>query len=82
MENIFHVISNKPFKIFYNGLVPRSKRKEWGFRYSELPVQAQVATYWNRIIEAYFNGEIEKYNIQPKRILRIKKLFGSIGPKG
>ncbi|MBO1517761.1 MULTISPECIES: capsular polysaccharide synthesis protein [Psychrobacter] len=82
MENIFHVISNKPFKIFYNGLVPRSKRKEWGFRYSELPVQAQVATYWNRIIEAYFNGEIEKYNIQPKKDFKNKKIIWQYWAQG
>lgn len=82
MGNIFHVISNKPFKIFYNGLVPRSKRKEWGFRYSELPVQAQVATYWNRIIEAYFNGEIEKYNIQPKKDFKNKKIIWQYWAQG
>ncbi|WP_288999516.1 capsular polysaccharide synthesis protein [uncultured Psychrobacter sp.] len=82
MEKIFHVISNKPFKIFYNGLVPRSKRKEWGFRYSELPVQAQVATYWNRIIEAYFNGEIEKYNIQPKKDFKNKKVIWQYWAQG
>ena len=82
MEKIFHVISNKPFKIFYNGLVPRSKRKEWGFRYSELPVQAQVATYWNRIIEAYFNGEIEKYNIQPKKDFKNKKIIWQYWAQG
>ena len=82
MEKIFHVISNKPFKIFYNGLVPRSKRKEWGFRYSELPVQAQVATYWNRIIEAYFNDEIEKYNIQPKKDLKNKKIIWQYWAQG
>ena len=82
MEKIFHVISNKPFKIFYNGLVPRSKRKEWGFRYSELPVQAQVATYWNRIIEAYFNGEITKYNIQPKKDFKNKKIIWQYWAQG
>ena len=82
MENIFNVMSKKPFKIFYNGLVPRSKRKEWGFRYSELPVQAQVATYWNRIIEAYFNGEIEKYNIQPKKDLKNKKIIWQYWAQG
>ncbi len=82
MEKIFHVISNKPFKIFYNGLVPRSKRKKWGFQYSELPVQAQVATYWNRIIEAYFNGEIEKYNIQPKKDLKNKKIIWQYWAQG
>lgn len=82
MEKIFHVISNKPFKIFYNGLVPRSKRKEWGFRYSELPVQAQVATYWNRIIEAYFNGEITKYNIQTKKDFKNKKIIWQYWAQG
>ncbi|MGP5221896.1 capsular polysaccharide synthesis protein [Psychrobacter celer] len=82
MEKIFHVISNKPFKIFYNGLVPRSKRKEWGFRYSELPVQAQVAAYWNRIIEAYFNGEITKYNIQPKKDFKNKKIIWQYWAQG
>lgn len=82
MEKIFHVISNKPFKIFYNGLVPRSKRKEWGFRYSELPVQAQVAAYWNRIIEAYFNDEITKYNIQPKKDFKNKKIIWQYWAQG
>ena len=82
MENIFNVISNKPYKIFYNGLVPRSKRKEWGFRYSELPAQAQVATYWNNIIQAYFNSEIEKYNIQPKKYFKNKKIIWQYWAQG
>ncbi len=82
MENIFNIISNKPYKIFYNGLVPRSKRKEWGFRYSELPAQAQVATYWNNIIQAYFNSEIEKYNIQPKKYFKNKKIIWQYWAQG
>ena len=82
MEKIFNVISNKPFKIFYNGLVPRSKRKEWGFRYSELPVQAQVAKYWHDTIEAYFSGDIEKYNIQPKKNLKNRKIIWQYWAQG
>lgn len=82
MEKIFNVISNKPFKIFYNGIIPRSKRKEWGFKYSELPVQSQVATYWHHIIEAYSNDEIEKYNIQPKKDLKNKKIIWQYWAQG
>lgn len=82
MGKIFNVISNKPFKIFYNGLIPRSKRKEWGFHYSELPIQTKVATYWHRIIEAYFNGEIEKYDILPKKDLQGKKIIWQYWAQG
>lgn len=82
MEKIFNIISNKPFKIFYNGLVPRSKRKEWRFHYSELPVQAQVATDWRYAIEAYFNGDIEKYNIKPKKDFKNKKIIWQYWAQG
>lgn len=82
MESLFNIISNKPFKIFYNGLVPRSIRKEWGFRYSELPLQIQVAKYWKQIIQAYINGEIKKYNIQPKKDLKNKKIIWQYWAQG
>lgn len=82
MEKIFHVVSKKPFKIFYNGLVPRSKRKEWGFRYSEIPIQTEVAIYWRRIINAYFKGEIKKYDIRPKKDLQNKKIIWQYWAQG
>ena len=82
MNSFFNVISNKPFKIFYNAIIPRKKRKEWGFRYAEIPAQNQVAEYWHSIIEDYSNGKIEKYNIRPKKDLKNKKIIWQYWAQG
>ncbi len=82
MEKIYNVVSKKPFKIFYNGLVPRGKRKQWSFHYRELPAQTKVADYWHTIIEKYMNGDIEKYDIQPKKTLQHNKIIWQYWAQG
>lgn len=82
MEKLFNVISNKPFKIFYNGLVPRKTRKQWRFLYSEVPIQGRVSEYWHTIIKEYMNGHITKYNIQPKKDLKNKKIIWQYWAQG
>lgn len=64
MEKIFNVISNKPFKIFYNGLVPRNLRKRWKYLYSDRIQQETVASYWNKVINEYENDKITKHHIR------------------
>lgn len=65
MEKIFEVISNKPFKIFYNGLVPRSIRKRWNYQYDDKIKQEKVASYWITVINQYADKKIQKYDILP-----------------
>ena len=65
MEKTFKVISNKPFKIFYNGLIPRSIRKRWSYQYDDKIKQEKVAAYWKKIINQYADKKIQKYDISP-----------------
>lgn len=76
MEKIFNVISNKPFKIFYNGLVPRSVRKRWSYQYDDKIKQEKVASYWRIVIDQYADKKIQKYDIPPiKKELVGKKII-------
>ena len=76
MEKIFNVISNKPFKIFYNGLVPRSIRKRWSYQYDDKIKQEKLASYWRIVIDQYADKKIQKYDIPPiKKELVGKKII-------
>ncbi len=75
MEQLINRLKRKPFKIFYNGLVPRGFRHKWEFFYQNLPAQKRVANYWHNVIEEYLAGNIEKYTIQPKKDLGNKKII-------
>ena len=76
MEDIFNVISNKPFKIFYNGLVPRSIRKRWSYQYDDKVKQEKLASYWRIVIDQYADKKIQKYDIPPiKKELVGKKII-------
>ena len=76
MEKIFNVISNKPFKIFYNGLVPRSVRKRWSYQYDDKIKQEKVASYWRIVIDQYADKKIQKHDIAPiKKELVGKKII-------
>lgn len=82
MNKIFDVVSNKPFKIFYHGLVPRSVRKSWRYKYDELPTQVAVAEYWQSIIREYQDGNIDKYQIKPKKDLNNRKVIWQYWAQG
>lgn len=72
MEKLFNVISNKPFKIFYNGLVPRKTRKQWRYQYDDKIKQEKTAAYWMAVIEKYTDKKIQGYDILPIK----KELIG------
>lgn len=57
------ILSNKPFKPFYNLCVPRPARKEMNFVYYEIPTQQKVANYWDNVIDKY-----QQEHIQPSQI--------------
>ncbi len=75
MEKLINTLANKPFKIFYNGLVPRSIRHQWNFTYIEIPTQKRVSAYWQKVINEYLAGNIEKYDLQAKKNLDNKKII-------
>ncbi len=75
MEQLISFLNKKPFKLFYNGLVPRPIRHKWNFFYLNIPTQKKVANYWHNIIEEYLSDKIEKYNIKPKKDLGNKKVI-------
>lgn len=76
MQKIFNVIRNKPFKVFYNGLVPRNVRKRWNYQYDDKIKQEKVASYWRMVFDQYADKKIEKYDTPPiKKELVGKKII-------
>ncbi|MFW2177028.1 MULTISPECIES: capsular polysaccharide synthesis protein [unclassified Moraxella] len=64
---IFDNFSKKPFKPFYNLLVPRATRKQWQFHFDEMPRQEAVAQFWQQAIMDYEQGKIPKYEMIAKQ---------------
>lgn len=65
MNKVYNILSNKPFKIFYNVFIPKNVRKHWSYIYSNRPKQQEVTDYWQDILKNYFNNEIKKYDMEP-----------------
>lgn len=63
MRFIYDNFSKKPYKPFYNAVVPRAYRKQWHYNYSEIPTQMHVAEFWQDAITKYQKGEIAHYNL-------------------
>lgn len=83
MRFIYDNFSKKPYKPFYNAVVPRAYRKQWHYNYHEIPTQNEVAKFWDEAIVKYQNSELDHFNlIAQKPELIGKKLFGSFGHKG
>lgn len=43
--------------------------------------QGKVADFWAPILKAYYNGEIERYSLKPKKSWVLKKRFGNTGDR-
>lgn len=82
MKRFFEVAHKKPFKPLYNAFIPRKIRKQWRFEYFEIPTQTQVAENWEAIIDQYYQGNIKKYDLQPKKDLTGKKIIWQYWAQG
>ena len=56
MRFIYDNFSKKPYKPFYNAVVPRAYRKQWHYNYHEIPTQNEVAKFWDEAIVKYQNS--------------------------
>jgi capsular polysaccharide synthesis len=72
--NLINTVSNKPYKIFYTGLIPKPIRK-WLARKADLSQQNHVANCWKKIISLYINDELDEIIITPKKDLKDKKII-------
>lgn len=61
----------KPFKIFYNGLIPRHIRR----RLDIVLCQQGVADEWAAMIADYQNQRIPRYQLQPKKKFQDEKII-------
>ncbi|EHK90794.1 capsular polysaccharide synthesis protein [Aggregatibacter actinomycetemcomitans] len=72
--NVIHKISNKPYKIFYTGLIPKPIRR-WLAKKANLSQQNHVANCWKEVISLYLNGKLDEIMIKPKKDLGNKKII-------
>ena len=72
--NLIKTVSNKPYKIFYTGLIPKSIRK-WLAKKADLAQQNHVATCWKEVISLYMDGELDEIVVLPKKDLKDKKII-------
>ena len=72
--NVIHRISNKPYKIFYTGLIPKPIRR-WLAKKANLSQQNHVANCWKEVISLYLNGELDEIMVKPKKDLGNKKII-------
>ena len=63
MRFIYDNFSKKPYKPFYNAVVPRAYRKQWHYNYHEIPTQNEVAKFWDEAIVKYQNSELDHFNL-------------------
>jgi len=71
---INRMLNKKPWKYIYKELMPKSLYKRIQTKMDFLQ-QEVVAESWDRIIEAYFEGETEKIEVFPKKNLAGRKII-------
>ena len=71
---INRILNKKPWKYIYKELLPKSLYKRIQTKMNFLQQEA-VAESWDRIIEAYFEGETEKIEVFPKKNLTGRKII-------
>ena len=71
---INRILNKKPWKYIYKELMPKSLYKRIQTKMDFLQQEA-VAKSWDRIIEAYFEGETEKIEVFPKKNLAGRKII-------
>ena len=71
---INRILNKKPWKYIYKELLPKSLYKRIQTKMNFLQQEA-VAESWDRIIEAYFEGETEKIEVFPKKNLAGRKII-------
>ena len=71
---INRILNKKPWKYIYKELMPKSLYKSIQRKVDFLQQEA-VAKSWDRIIEAYFEGETEKIEVFPKKNLAGRKII-------
>lgn len=63
-----------PYRIFYYAFTPRRIRKQKELR-ANLAQQSQVAQDWQRLISAYFNNQLDSFQLKPKKNLDTNKII-------
>lgn len=72
--NFINKVSNKPYKIFYTGLIPKPIR-QWLAKKADLSQQNHVVTCWKEVISLYMDGELDEIVVEPKKDLKDKKII-------
>ena len=71
---INRMLNKKPWKYIYKELIPKSLYKSIQTKV-DFSQQEAVAESWDRIIEAYLKGEINKIEVFPKKNLTGRKII-------
>ncbi len=63
-----------PYRLFYYGFTPRSKRKQRNYEV-DIAQKTQVAQDWRRFLTAYFNQQLDCFDIRAKKNLGTDKVI-------
>ena len=71
---INRILNRKPWKYIYKEMMPKNLYKRIQRKVDFLQQEA-VAESWDRIIEAYFKGETDNFEVFPKKSLTGRKII-------
>ncbi|MFW1844302.1 capsular polysaccharide synthesis protein [Acinetobacter pittii] len=64
----------QPWRTFYSLFTSKEKRKKQKYQ-ANLLQKKHVAKLWNIFFKKYFDGELEYFNLQPKKIFKNQKII-------
>ena len=67
-------LNQRPWKIFYRGLIPKPLRNKIN-AYASRKQMYHTAELWRPFLQAYFQGQLPRFNLQAKQDLRGQKII-------
>ena len=67
-------LNQRPWKIFYRGLTPKPLRNKIN-AYASRKQMYHTAELWRSFLQAYFQGQLPRFNLQTKQDLRGQKII-------
>ena len=67
-------LNQRPWKIFYRGLTPKPLRNKIN-AYASRKQMYHTAELWRPFLQAYFQGQLPRFNLQAKQDLRGQKII-------
>lgn len=74
LKSIIDTFEQKPFKIFYRGLLPKIVRSRLKF-HANIQQQNMLAQNFRALIAFYHEGQLPQFHIKPKQVFQDQKII-------